>query len=81
MRSAVSERYGPPHVLQIVQVKKPEAVPDEVLVRIHAAVVTMSDIFMRSGRVTPLLFIPFRLMIGLTKPRARILGFAYAGAW
>jgi NADPH:quinone reductase-like Zn-dependent oxidoreductase len=79
MRAAEADRYGPPEVLRIVQVEKPAPAPDEVLVRIHAAAVTMSDIFIRSGRVTPLLFIPFRLMIGITRPRAGILGFAYAG--
>jgi NADPH:quinone reductase-like Zn-dependent oxidoreductase len=79
MRAAVADRDGRPDVLRIVEVEKPNPAPDEVLVRIHAAAVTMSDIFIRSGRVTPLLFIPFRLMIGLIGPRARILGFAYAG--
>lgn len=79
MRAAMANRYGPPEVLQITDVEKPVPGPDEVLVRIHAAAVTMSDIFIRSGRVTPLLVVPFRLMIGLTRPRAGILGFAYAG--
>lgn len=79
MRAAVADRYGPPEILRIVQVEKPAPAPDEVLVRIHAAAVTMSDIFIRSGRVTPLLYVPFHLMIGITRPRARILGFAYAG--
>ncbi len=79
MRAAMATRYGPPEVLQITDVEKPVPGPDEVLVRIHAAAVTMSDIFIRSGHVTPLLAVPFRLMIGLTRPRAGILGFAYAG--
>jgi NADPH:quinone reductase-like Zn-dependent oxidoreductase len=79
MRAAVADRYGPPDVLRIVEVDTPVPAADEVLLRIHAAAVTMSDIFIRSGRVTPLLVIPFRLMIGLTRPRARIPGFAYAG--
>ncbi len=39
----------------------------------------MSDIFIRSAHVTPLLQIPFRLMMGLTKPRALIVGFVFSG--
>jgi NADPH:quinone reductase-like Zn-dependent oxidoreductase len=53
MRAAVADRYGPPDVLRIVEVDTPVPAADEVLVRIHAAAVTMSAIFIRSGRVTP----------------------------
>lgn len=39
----------------------------------------MSDVFIRSARVGPLLQIPFRLMMGITKPRAPIVGFVFSG--
>jgi NADPH:quinone reductase-like Zn-dependent oxidoreductase len=39
----------------------------------------MSDIFIRSARVRPLLQVPFRLMMGVTRPRAPIVGFVFSG--
>lgn len=79
MRAVVSDRYGPPEVLRLLEVPRPSPGPDEVRVRILASAVTASDIFIRSGHVTPMLQIPFRLMIGLTRPRHPILGFVFSG--
>ncbi|MFP4153849.1 MAG: hypothetical protein ACLFSV_13470, partial [Alkalispirochaeta sp.] len=57
-------------VLRIVRVDKPVPGLKDVLLRVRAAAaVTMSNIGIRSGRVTPFPFVPFRLMIGLTRPR------------
>jgi len=79
MRAVTCPKYGPPEVLRLVEVPVPSPTPDQVRIRIHAAGVTMSDIFIRSARVTPLLQIPFRLMMGITKPRAPIVGFVFSG--
>lgn len=79
MRAVTCPRYGPPEVLRLVEVPIPSARPNQVRVRIHAAAVTMSDVFIRSARVRPLLQLPFRLMMGITKPRAPIIGFAFSG--
>jgi NADPH:quinone reductase-like Zn-dependent oxidoreductase len=79
MHAVVSNRYGPPEVLHLVQVPRPSPRPDEVRVRILASAVTASDIFVRSARVTPALQVPFRLMMGVTKPRHPILGFVFSG--
>ena len=52
---------------------------DEVLIKVMAASVTNSDIFIRSSNV-PLRFrIPMRIMIGITRPRNDILGEVLAG--
>lgn len=79
MNAVTCPKYGPPEVLKLTAVPIPRPGPEQVRVRIHAAAVTMSDVFIRSARVRPLLQIPFRLMMGLTRPRAPIVGFAFSG--
>ena len=79
MRAVSCPKYGPPEVLRLVDVPVPSPTPDQVRIRIHAAGVTMSDVFIRSARVGPLLQIPFRLMMGITRPRAPIVGFVFSG--
>ncbi len=79
MKAVSCTKYGPPEVLRVTDVPIPSPRPDQVRVRIHAAAVTMSDIFIRSARVRPLLQIPFRLMMGISKPRAPVVGFAFSG--
>ncbi len=79
MSAVVCDRYGPPEVLRVTMVPIPAPKPDEVRVRIHASAVTASDIFIRSAKVGLALQIPFRLMMGLTKPRHPIVGFVFSG--
>jgi NADPH:quinone reductase-like Zn-dependent oxidoreductase len=50
-----------------------------VRIRIIASAVTASDIFIRSANLPARLQVPFRLMMGVTKPRHRILGFVFSG--
>ena len=79
MTAVVCDRYGPPEVLRVCQVPTPSPKPDEVRVRIIASAVTASDIFIRSAHVSARLQVPFRLMMGVTKPRHSILGFVFSG--
>ena len=81
MRAAVCTRYGPPEVLQIQDVEKPTPKDKEVLVKIHAASVNPSDLFVRSAvRSAPVAIqIMMRLVIGVTRPRKPILGLVLAG--
>ncbi len=47
---AVTQRtFGAPNVLEITEVARPEPIPSEVLVRIHAAAVNPVDAMIRSG--------------------------------
>ena len=79
MKAAICTRYGPPEVLKIVEREAPVPRDDEVLIKVMAASVTNSDIFIRSSNV-PLRFrIPMRIMIGITRPRNDILGEVLAG--
>ncbi len=74
MKAAVSERYGPPEVVEIRDVAKPAPGPGDVLVRVRATTVSRTDCGMRRGHP---LFI--RLMTGLLRPKATILGMDFAG--
>jgi len=74
MRAVVHDRYGPPEVLHIEEVARPVPKDNEVLVRVHASTVTQTDCHMRRAR-------PFiwRFMLGLTRPKRRVLGSELAG--
>ena len=79
MKAFICTKYGPPEVLQMKEVEKPAPNDNEVLIKIHSTAVTASDIFIRGAQVSILLFIPMRIMMGLTKPRKSIPGIVLAG--
>jgi NADPH:quinone reductase-like Zn-dependent oxidoreductase len=79
MKAVVCKKYGEPEVLTLKDVPKPIAKDNEVCVKIHATAVTNSDIFIRSSKVPFPMIIPFRLMIGITRPRKSIIGLVYSG--
>jgi NADPH:quinone reductase-like Zn-dependent oxidoreductase len=76
MKAIVYKEYGPPEVLQLVEVEKPTPREDEVCIRICATSVTAADTMMRRGDT----FLS-RIILGLTKPgkRFEILGTELAG--
>ncbi|HET9933231.1 MAG TPA: NAD(P)-dependent alcohol dehydrogenase [Polyangiaceae bacterium] len=79
MKAFICTAYGPPNVLEPREVPAPAPRRDEVLIRVRAAGVTASDIFIRSSQVPLRLLIPMRLMLGITKPRKGIIGEVLAG--
>ena len=79
MKAIVCTKYGPPEVLQLKEVEKPTPKDNEVLIKIHAAAVTVSDCIVRSGKVNILLWIPMRIFIGFRRPRKPVLGLEVAG--
>jgi NADPH:quinone reductase-like Zn-dependent oxidoreductase len=74
MRAVVHDRYGPPEVLRIEDVEPPTPAPDELLVRVHASTVSQTDCHMR--RAQPFVW---RFLLGLRRPRRRVLGLEFAG--
>lgn len=79
MKAALCSAYGAPEVLQIKEVKKPIPQDDEVCIKIYAAGVTASDIFIRSSQIPLVWKIPMHIMVGIRKPRRPILGLVLAG--
>jgi NADPH:quinone reductase-like Zn-dependent oxidoreductase len=74
MRAVVHERYGPPEVLRVAEVPRPEPAADEVLVRVLASSVTRSDCGVRSSD-----YWFARVFTGLLRPKRAIAGMEFAG--
>ena len=74
MRAAVRSRYGPPDVVRVVEVEKPAAKDNEVLVRVHATTVNRTDCGLRAAK--PFIY---RFFLGLRRPRLTVLGNEFAG--
>src|SRR5262245_15853619 len=51
MRAAYLEQTGPPEVIQVGALPRPEPGPGQVLVRVHAAALNPIDLYIRSGLV------------------------------
>jgi NADPH:quinone reductase-like Zn-dependent oxidoreductase len=74
MRAAVHERFGPPEVVEIRDLDVPVPAEDEVLVRVRASSVNVSDWYEVGGR-------PYvaRFSMGLRGPKDERIGTDYAG--
>ena len=73
MKAIVWTKYGLPNVLRLAEVEKPTPRDNEVLIKTYATTVSCGC-RIRSSNFPFLIWIPTRLMLGLTKPRANILG-------
>lgn len=79
MHAAVNRRYGPPEVVRVEEIPRPEPGPGEVLIRVEAAAVNAADWRMRSLDVPSGFGVIVRLMFGWSKPRNPVLGADAAG--
>jgi NADPH:quinone reductase-like Zn-dependent oxidoreductase len=74
MKAAVTNRYGPPEVVHVIDVPPPAPEADELLVRVQATTVNRTDCGFRAGHPW---FI--RGFTGIAKPKRTILGNEFAG--
>ena len=74
MKAFVKDRYGPPDVMRMAELDKPEPTAEQVLVRLDASSVNAYDWHMLRGK--PYLA---RLGEGLRTPKTRVLGLDVAG--
>jgi NADPH:quinone reductase-like Zn-dependent oxidoreductase len=79
MRAIVCTRYGPPEVLQLRDLPKPQPKGSEVLIRIAATTVTASDCIVRAFNMPLRLKLPMGAVLGFRAPRNPILGLVLAG--
>ncbi|GGG12072.1 NAD(P)-dependent alcohol dehydrogenase [Pontibacter amylolyticus] len=74
MKAAVHTRYGPPEVVSIREVPKPDPKDNEVLIRVYASTVNRTDSGFRSAE-----YFVSRFWSGLLRPKRQILGCEFAG--
>ncbi len=87
MKTTICTKYGPPEVLELKNVEKPEPKEYEILVKIHATTVNYGDLLARRfNEVSPsefnmpfLFWLPAKIFFGLRKPNINILGSEFAG--
>ena len=79
MKAILCTAYGSPDVLQLTEVTKPIPGDDDVLVKVHAATVTMGDCELRNLTLPMWTRIPARLIMGYSKPRKFIPGMEFSG--
>src|SRR5215510_13293489 len=79
MKAAVFRRYGPPDVVRIEEMPRPDPKANELLVRVRATTVSAGDARLRGARVPPGFGVLMRLGFGISGPRRPILGWEFAG--
>ena len=81
MKAMAYAQYGPPEVLRLIDLPKPNPRLNEVLIKVHATTVTIGDTIMRSLNIPVPGWqkIMARLYLGWNKPKRPILGMELAG--
>jgi len=79
MKAVICPKYGPPEVLKLVDMEKPNPKGNEVLIRICAATVTAGDCEIRRFEMPTWLWLLARIRFGIRGPRKKILGQELAG--
>ncbi len=74
MKAAINTIYGPPEVVQVMEVEKPVQKDNEVLIKVHATTVNRTDCGFRSAE-----YFISRFFSGLFKPKFKTLGNEFAG--
>ena len=73
MKAIVCTKHGLPEVLQLQELENPVPEDNEVLIKIFAATVNIGDCRIRSWTVPLVFWIPYRIRVGLTKPKRSIM--------
>jgi NADPH:quinone reductase-like Zn-dependent oxidoreductase len=79
MKAVHCAAYGPPEMLQLVEIPAPQPARGQVRIRMRATAVTYSDCFVRGLVIRSPLHLLARLILGLRRPRRRVLGIVVAG--
>lgn len=74
MKAAVYKKYGPPEVVQVLEIDKPVPKDNEVLLKVYAGTVNRTDSGFRSAE-----YFISRFWSGLLKPTHQVLGNEFAG--
>jgi NADPH:quinone reductase-like Zn-dependent oxidoreductase len=74
MKAAINTQYGPPEVVSVMEVEKPQPKGHEVLIKVHTTTVNRTDCGFRSAE-----YFISRFFSGLLKPNNKILGNEFSG--
>ena len=74
MKAVIQTQYGPPSMLRVEEIDRPDPKDGELLIKVHAATANRTDCGFIRGK--PLII---RCFSGLTKPKFRIPGSEFAG--
>jgi len=73
MKAATYDRFGPPSVLEIVDIPEPNPLPGQIKIRVRATSVNPMDVVFRSGEMKG------RMFSGIFGPKRSILGTDFSG--
>ncbi len=81
MKAVIYEKYGPPEVLELVEIDKPIPKDNELLVKVFGTSVCAAVVNGRKGIHPDSKFftLALRLIYGVRKPRKPILGYEFGG--
>lgn len=89
MKAVICTKYGPPEVLKLVEIDKPQPENDEVLIRNFGTSINTVDILHRGGKAPKVAFWGLRQILGvllrltefggLRKPKQKIVGGGFGG--
>lgn len=79
MKAVICTGYGPPEVLKLAEVEIPVPKDDEVRIKVSATTCHIGDVRIRSFNVPFWQRIPFRIFLGIRKPKRSIQGMELAG--
>ncbi len=81
MKAVICTGYGPPEMLKLVEVEKPSPKAGEIQIKVLATSCHVGDTRIRKCDIPLLYYIPYRLFLGITKPKKgkNILGMECAG--
>lgn len=74
MRAIINTEYGPPEVVQLMELAKPSPKDNEVLIKVYATTVNRTDCGFRSAE-----YFISRFFSGLFRPKNKTLGNEFAG--
>lgn len=74
MKAVAYYQYGPPEVLNFVELPKPSPKENEVLIKIHCSTVNRTDTGIRMAE-----YLIGRFVFGLFKPKQHVLGSEFSG--
>lgn len=79
MKASICTQYGPPEVIEIREVAKPNPKNNQILVKIMSSTLNSGDVRVRGLQVEGIMKLIMKLVVGWTKPRKPILGVTFSG--